>query len=175
MKTLRIALTAAAALVLAVGVVAAGAQVARVIAPEVSGCKTWQAPAPGGLVKMEVPRFCKNGQCEISVKWDGAYAGAFGPGLSWQVNYTQWDDGYWNAGPNVNIAGVSVSGGFGRNGDSSASNVLGPYTAQDGSYFEISDDLPGFETSKRFFTLVVDNATPSTPTFQTVIAFVCKR
>jgi hypothetical protein len=56
--------------------------------------------------------------CWITASTDGTF-GAQAPGLFWPTMVMQdSSDGSWIAGPYINIAGISLGGGTGTNGDS---------------------------------------------------------
>jgi hypothetical protein len=82
------------------------------------GLACLQFDVPGaGLHPVDVPGFCLDGLCWITLLSDGTF-GAQSPGLSWPSMYMQrWDDDSWVTGPNIDIAGLSIGGGPGVNGD----------------------------------------------------------
>jgi len=108
---------------------------------DVAGCRTLYTEDTGTYA-MAVPRWCKNGRCEIFGEWGGNAIGALGPGFTWAVNFIQYaqEGNYWVGGPDVNIAGASLGGGSGTNGDGFVEWILGPYMTADGSYFGLLDD-----------------------------------
>jgi hypothetical protein len=81
-------------------------------------CMQFDVPS-AGLHAVDVPWFCIDALCWVTVMSDGVF-GAQSAGLSWPSMYMQrWDDDAWVAGPNINIAGLSIGGGPGVNGDGS--------------------------------------------------------
>ena len=79
-------------------------------------CMQFDAPS-AGLHAVDVPWFCIDALCWVTVMSDGVF-GAQSAGLSWPSMYMQcWDDDTWVTGPNINIAGLSIGGGPGVNGD----------------------------------------------------------
>jgi hypothetical protein len=102
-------------------------------------CVTYDVSASGEST-IEVPSFCIDGMCTISV-YREATMGAFGPGLSWPVYYTQSSaDDSWVGGPNISLSGVSFSAGGGVNGDRSNEAVYSGGTTADGGYVSLYDD-----------------------------------
>ncbi len=89
---------------------------------------------------MPVPSFCISGLCKLVV-YLNANMGAFAPGYAMEVYYYQWAaDGFWIAGPNITLGGVSFSDGFGYNGNGAAKGVFLGGTTSDGGYVRIMDD-----------------------------------
>jgi hypothetical protein len=89
---------------------------------------------------IEVPDFCVDGMCSV-LMWSDAFVGAFGPGLSWPVQYSQSSmDDSWIGGPNLSIAGVSLSAGGAVNGDTSGDGILLWGPADGGGYASLYDD-----------------------------------
>jgi len=158
---------------------AVGARVmfATGVGPAVGNCKTYQIADTGGKVSSPVPLFCRDKICEISVGWWGEPVGAFSPGLSWEVNFIQWNDGNWQAGPAASIGGASLSDGHGHNGDAVEESVLGPYRTYNPedepvSYFQLWDDQ-GTERNQLKLTFQMVQADPGNPEFTSVILFIC--
>jgi len=116
----------------------AGRRVAGDVA-EKPVCVTYDLSAAGAST-VEVPSFCIDGMCMISV-YNDATIGAFGPGLSWPTYYMQRSmDDSWIGGPNLSLGGVSFSGGAGVNGDRSSEAVFTGGTTMDGGYVRVIDD-----------------------------------
>jgi hypothetical protein len=97
-----------------------------------------------------VPDFCVDALCWITVESDGTF-GAFGEGFSWPVTYMQYSTSNdWMAGPNVSLAGVSLGGGPGRNGNG-ASEYLAFYgQTTGGGLLTIWDDMGSENASDRW-------------------------
>jgi hypothetical protein len=154
---------------------AAGAVVWAASAPDVGGCKEWAAPSNGGRVAMELPKFCKDKNCEILVSWSEGFMGAYSPGLAPTVEYLQFSGAgadKWVAGPSVSIGGLAT-GGIGYNGDGTYTDLFWGETAN-GSSVVIWDDS-SLERSQHYLTLDVDIASPSNPDLEGVMVFICKR
>ena len=102
---------------------------------------------------MEVPSFCIGGLCKL-VLYTNAIMGAFGPGYSMEVYYAQLPSPSksWYGGPNISLAGVAFSEGYGYNGDGEAQGVFLWGTTQDGEYIRIMDDGP-FENSPELWSI----------------------
>jgi len=89
---------------------------------------------------IEVPDFCVDGMCSV-LMWSDAFMGAFGPGLSWPVQYSQSSmDDSWIGGPNVSLGGVSFSAGGAVNGDASGDGILLWGQTVGGGYASLYDD-----------------------------------
>jgi len=102
-------------------------------------CVIYDLSTPGEST-VEVPSFCTDGMCMISVYHD-AIMGAFAPGLSWPLYYRQDStDDSWVGGPNIALGGVSFSDGAGVNGDGSSDAVFIGGTSTDGGYVRVYDD-----------------------------------
>jgi hypothetical protein len=92
-----------------------------------------------GSSEIPVPDFCIDSMCGIMLSTDGKM-GAFDPGLTMPVHYQQSSSQGWIAGPNVSLAGVSFSDGYGINGDSQSSAIFkGNYGVETG-YAALFDD-----------------------------------
>ncbi len=175
-RTLIIAIVVAGLLSVAAAV---GARVmfATGVGPAVGDCKTYQIADTGGKVSFPVPLFCREKICEISVGWWGETVGAYNPGLSWEINFIQWNDGNWQAGPAACIGGACLSDGHGHNGDAVEEAVLGPYQTyheedEPTSYFQLWDDQ-GTEHNRLKMTFQMGQADPANPEFTSVILFIC--
>jgi hypothetical protein len=102
-------------------------------------CVQASAPITGESV-IDVPSFCIGSPCQIML-WDDAVAGAFGPGLHMPVYYTQSPtDDAWIGGPNLDLAGVSFSGGGGTNGDTVSDTIFGGAWTSAGNLYSLYDD-----------------------------------
>ena len=89
---------------------------------------------------LATPSFCIDDLCTI-VRWTDAYFGAFGPGLSWSVNYKQdSNNNTWFGGPHLSMAGISLSDGFGLNGDSNSEAILDGGRTSEDDYVVLRDD-----------------------------------
>jgi hypothetical protein len=114
-------------------------------------CLAYDLSASGEST-IEVPSFCIDGMCTISV-YHEATMGAFGPGLSWPAYYMQSSaDDSWVGGPNISLAGVSFSAGGGVNGDRSSEAIFSGGTTTDGGYVRLYDD-GGSESSADLWTI----------------------
>lgn len=140
--------------------------------PLVGDCKTWQVADAGGRVSFPVPSFCRDDICEISAGWWGEPAGAYNPGLTFQVDFIQWNDGAWQAGPAICMAGECTSEGHGVNGDGVAESIFGPWGTPEGTHFQLWDDLAPEDKQLRM-TLELHQADPAAPQFESVIMFIC--
>jgi len=109
---------------------------------DVVGCRSIYVE-DSGVYKMGLPRWCRNGRCEIFFEWGGANMGAYAPGLGWDINFIQYPsetDNAWVSGPVLSFAGTTLAGGYGHNGDRNYEPILGPYQSPDGSYLMLWDD-----------------------------------
>jgi len=100
-----------------------------------------QFDVPGaGLHAVDVPYFCLDALCWITLLSDGTF-GAQSPGLSWPSMYMQrWVDDIWVTGPNINIAGLSIGGGPGVNGDGVRSRFGFGAQTSGGGILQLWDD-----------------------------------
>jgi len=97
---------------------------------------------------IDMPYYCLDSMCTI-VRWTDAWFGAWGPGLSWPVNYKQQSaDNSWIGGPSLCIGGICFSDGSGTNGDTGEGKIFsGGFTYPNQGYVWLQDDDPnGFET-----------------------------
>ena len=77
----------------------------------------------------------------VLMSWTGGPMGAFSPGLLWPVYYMQETGGNtWVGGPSLSIAGVSLSSGYGQNGDGHADGVVYGGQTTGGGYVRLLDD-----------------------------------
>jgi hypothetical protein len=113
-------------------------------------CTTYDITQAGAHT-IEVPDFCIDGMCWITVLTDGTF-GAYGPGLSWPSLYWQSASGEWSAGPNASIGGVNLGGGPGRNGDSTSTQLAFRAQTAGGGALTIWDDF-GSEHSPNLWTV----------------------
>ncbi len=172
-STLIVTIVAAAALVSGAAVGAHALMTGTTgLGPTVGDCKTYQIADTGGRISFGVPWFCREDMCEIRVGWWGEPVGAFSQGLTWPISFIQWNDTAWQAGPAACIAGVCLTQGTGRNGNGVSEDVLGPYTAELGSYFRLTDDLAP-ENNPLRLTFELVQADPALPEFESVILFLC--
>ena len=101
---------------------------------------------------INVPAYCQNQMCWVIVESD-AIIGAFGPGLFWPILYMQdTASNAWIGGPNLNIAGGSLSEGMGVNGDGTTTGVVGGGVTSSGGQWSVWDDK-GAENSSDQWTL----------------------
>jgi hypothetical protein len=114
-------------------------------------CEQFDVPG-AGLHTIAVPDFCIDAICWITVLSDGTF-GAQGPGFFWPSMYMQRSsDNHWWAGPAINIAGITVAGGPGVNGDGASDGPgFGGYTAG-GGVLVLHDDR-GAENSPDLWTV----------------------
>jgi len=96
---------------------------------------------------IDTPAYCVDSLCTI-VRWTDAGFGAWGPGLSWPVNYRQKsNDNSWIGGPALCIGGQCFSDGSGINGDTGENLVYeGGYTSPNNGYVILQDDDSTYET-----------------------------
>ena len=90
---------------------------------------------------VDVPGFCKDSMCVVLMSWKGGAMGAFNPGILWPVYYMQETGGNtWVGGPSLSIAGVTLSSGYGVNGDGHADWVVYGGQTAGGGYVRLLDD-----------------------------------
>lgn len=109
------------------------------LAISMAGCAQYALSDAGEQI-VDVPSFCIDGLCRIML-WHDATIGAFGPGISWPVYYTQRSaDASWIGGPSLAIGGFSYSAGAGINGDDSGEGIFLGGTTADGGTVSLYDD-----------------------------------
>lgn len=132
----------------------------EVARPQWGACERWGIFNDGTKV-VKVPEFCRGSLCEVFFDWRGGYVGAYSPGLTWSIPYTQRPNGDWSAGPAVSIGGVWVTQGFGRNGDGVEDIVHGGGIVDHGSgnssEFYLADDKVGGDSVRNAWTVYLDN------------------
>jgi len=90
---------------------------------------------------VDVPGFCKDSMCVVLMSWKGAAMGAFSPGILWPVYYMQESGANtWVGGPSLSIAGVTLSSGYGQNGDGHEDWVVYGGQTAGGAYVRLLDD-----------------------------------
>jgi len=141
---------------------------------EVVGCRTLFVDNPG-TYKVGVPRWCRNGRCEIFVEWWGEPIGAFDQGFTWAINYIEYPDqnNLWNTGPVVSIAGATLGGGWGNNGDSWDEVIHGGGQTTGGDYFYLLDDS-WVERKPNQASFVLHQENPGDPEILAARLFICK-
>jgi hypothetical protein len=114
-------------------------------------CEQFDVPG-AGLHTIAVPDFCIDAMCWITVLSDGQF-GAQGPGFFWPSMYMQRSsDNHWWAGPAINIAGITVAGGPGVNGDGASDGPGFGATTASGGELILWDDRGG-ENSPDLWTV----------------------
>ena len=107
---------------------------------------------------ISTPAYCVDEMCTI-IRWTDAMFGAWGPGLSWPVNYKQNSgDNSWKGGPALCIGGICYSSGGGANGDTSAERIFDTgYTDPNGGYVVLRDDsVTALETGPSQWNIVLN-------------------
>ena len=116
-------------------------------ASDLSGVSYWIAPMTctkqaisAQYTNINTPAFCVDELCTI-VRYTDAWFGAFGPGLSWSVNYKQNSmDNTWIGGPNLCFGGTCFSEGWGLNGDSNSEKIFDSGWTENEDYVILRDD-----------------------------------
>jgi hypothetical protein len=112
-------------------------------------CLQFEVPGAGQHA-VSVPGFCMDAFCWVTLRSDGIF-GAMAPGLLWPVLYMQdTSDNSWVGGPAMSIAGISLSGGMGVNGDGRGAGVLGGGETQGGGLLSVLDDSAAENASDKW-------------------------
>ena len=138
---------------------------------DIGNCERRQLKS-GGRIKVAVPDFCRDRLCRLYVLWKGEPIGAYVNGLTWGVDYIQFNRGWWAAGPAVNIGGMAFSDGLGRNGDGIVHGLISGQTS-DGSFIALMDDDPPYENGPGKLVFEMRNNDPWDPAIEYAQFWAC--
>jgi hypothetical protein len=151
-------------------------------AADMSGVYYWFAPmtctqqtVTGQYTSFTTPSFCVDDLCTV-VRWTDAWFGAFGPGLSWPVNYKQdSNDNSWIGGPHLMIGGMSFSDGQGLNGDNNSEAIFDGGRTSGDDYVVLRDDsFTAGETVSGQWNIVFKNLTDLSDAFYYICSNACE-